>query len=316
MHLEEVKAQVLKLPEVAAWTEMAGFFERAVDESHAKWEFPLLACQSVGSEALAAVPGAAAIACMQCALVLVDDLLDEDPRGIHHQIGQAAAANLAFAFQAAAFRVIEEIPMEAERQAAVSASLARMALASAFGQNLDAQNLSGEENYWQVAQAKSATCFGAAFHIGALLGGASPEVAERLYDFGFLVGEVIQIYDDLADALRSPASPDWKQGRNNLAILYALTAHHSDRAQLEALISETDDLQALEAAQQILIRRGAVSYCAYHVIKRHQTARQILDGTSLADPTPLLDLLSLQREPLVTLLEKAKANISLPLGVT
>jgi len=307
MKLESVKAQVLSLPEVTAWPEMAGIFERSV--SHVKWEFPVMACQAVGGEPLAAAVSAAIIACIQLSLVLVDDMLDEDPRGAHYQLGQATTANLAFALEAAAFRLIAHAPVEADRRAAVSASLAQMALTSAFGQSLDAQNLSGEENYWRIVRAKSGACFGAALHIGALLGQAPPEVAERLRDFGALVGEVIQIYDDLLDALQSPAGPDWRQGRNNLAILYALTADHPDRARFKALLPQIDDPQALATAQQILIRCGATSYCAYHVIKRTQAGRQLLDDTPLADPTPMRDLLARQTEPLVTLLQNIGAEI-------
>jgi len=312
MYLENVKAQVLSLPEVAAWPEMVGIFERSV--AHVKCEFPLLACQAVGGEASAAVPGAAAIACMQLGLLLVDDMLDEDPRGAHLQLGQAATANLAFAFQAAAFRVIEHAPVEAERRAAVYASLAQMALASAFGQSLDVQNLSGEENYWKIVQTKTAACFGEAFYIGTLLGKAPPEVARRLCDFGLLFGEVLQVYDDLVDALQSPASPDWIQGRNNLAILYALTANHPDRARFRALLAQIENPQALQAAQQILIRCGAASYCAYHVVKRYQAARRLLNSTSLADPAPLLDQLARQIKPLVTLLKNVGAEIPPELG--
>ena len=180
MYLEDVKAQVLRLPEVTAWPEMATTFERAVDGLCVMWEWPLLACQAVGSATSAAVSGAAAIACMQLGLLLVDDMLDEDPRGAHFQLGQAATSNLAFAFQAAAFRALADAPVEATIRAAASASLAQMALTSAYGQHLDVQNLSGEGNYWKVVEAKSAACFGAALHIGALLGGASPEAAARL----------------------------------------------------------------------------------------------------------------------------------------
>ena len=315
MYLENVKAQVLSLPEVAAWPEMATIFERAVDQTSVMWEWPLLACQAVGGEAMAAVPGAAAIACMQLGLVLVDDMLDEDPKGAHLQLGQAATANLAFAFQAAAFRVIEQAPVNAERRAGVYASLAQTALTTAFGQNLDVQNLGGEENYWKIVQAKSTPCFSAAFYMGALLGQASLEVAGRLHDFGVLTGEVIQIWDDLSDALQSPASPDWIQGRNNLAILYALTADHPDRARFRALLPQIDDPQALQAAQHILIRCGAASYCAYQVVQRYQAARQLLDSTPLADPAPLFDLLAGQREPLVALLKNVGAEIPLELGV-
>jgi geranylgeranyl pyrophosphate synthase len=311
--LEDVTVQVSCLPEMAAWPELLDFFTQAV--SRVKWDFPLLACRAVGGESAVGVSGAAAIACIQLSLVLVDDMLDQDPRGAHLQFGEGATANFAFALQSAAFRIAGRASVDTERRAAVCASLAQMALTSAFGQDLDTRNPGGENNYWKIVQAKSATCFGAALYIGALLGEASSEVAERLYDFGFLVGENIQIYDDLLDALQSPASPDWKQGWSNLAILYALTANHPERAQLEALRTKVDDPEALGTAQQILIRCGAISYCVYHIVKRHQAAKQLLDGISLTDPAPLRKLITDQTEPLIMLLESVGAVIPPELGV-
>jgi geranylgeranyl pyrophosphate synthase len=312
--LEDVMAQVLDLPEVAAWPEMANLFERTVPRYNVKWELPLMACHAVDGEESIAVVGAAAVACMQLSLVLVDDMLDNDPRGAYNRLGSAVASNLAFAFQAAAFRLIEQAPVEAERHAAVYASLAQMALACSFGQDLDARNLGGEESYWRVVKTKSSPFFGTSLYIGALLGRASFEVAERLRKVGLLIGEIIQVYDDLMDALQSPASPDWTQRRNNLAILYALTIDHPERTRFEALRDQVDDSQALEAAQQILIRCGAVSYCVYHIIKRHQAARRLLDGPSLADTGPLRNLIHGQTKPLVNLLQSAGASIPPELG--
>lgn len=314
MSLEDVIAQVLDLPEVAAWPEMAHLFERSVAKLSVKWELPLLACRAVGGKESAAIAGAAAVACMQLGLVLIDDMLDRDPRGAHIEFGHAATANLAWAFQAVAFRLAEEAPVDAERRVAASVELAQMALTSAFGQNLDAQNLSGEENYWQVVRAKSSPFFGTSLYIGALLGQAPVEIAEGLRDLGLLIGEIIQVYDDLLDALQSPAGPDWRQGRNNLAILYALTAEHPERARLEALRTQVDDPEALEAAQQILIRCGAISYCVYHIVKRYQLAKQLLDSISLTDSAPLRRLIIEQIEPLMMLLESVGAAIPSELG--
>lgn len=315
MSLERVIALVLDLPVVAAWPEMAYLFERSVTKLNIKWELPLVACRAVGGEESAAVVGAAIVACMQLGLVLVDDMLDQDIRGIYVELGHAAVANLAWAFQAAAFRLVEEAPVEAERRVAVNARLARMALTSALGQNLDVQNLSGEDDYWKVVQTKSSPFFGASFCVGALLGQAPLDIAERLHEFGILFGEIIQIYDDLLDSLQSPAGPDWKQGRTNLAILYALTADHPERAQFKALRAQVDDLQMLEAAQQLLVRCGAISYCAYHIIKRHQSAEQLLDSIPLADSGPLRQLIAGQIEPLIILLESVGAVIPPELGV-
>ncbi len=306
--MESIKAHVFALPEVAAWPEMASFFERN-SRPRPDWNLPLLACQAVGGDASLATPGGAAIACMQVSIILVDDMLDDDPRGEHLRSGSGPTANLALAFQAAAFRVVEQAAVSADRRAAITASLAWLALATALGQHWDVQNLRGEENYWKVVRAKSTPFYGAALHVGALLGEASDPVAEGLRDFGVLIGEIIQIRDDLFDAFQAPANPDWRQGRNNLPILYARTADHPDRVRFMALLPQVDDLQALQEAQQILINCGAVSYCAYHLVKRHREAQRLLRSIPLADPAPMMDLLASQTQPLVELLRTSGAEI-------
>ena len=306
---EDIQACILALPEVAAWPEMAGIFEHSNSTPHSDWSLPGMACRAVGGDEAAAIPGAAALACVQISIILVDDMLDDDPRGEHLRLGAGPAANLALAWQAAAFRLVEQAPVSVERRSAVVASLAGMALTTALGQQWDAQNLAGEENYWKVVRAKSTPFYAAALHVGALLGGAEAGVAEGLRDFGVLIGEVIQIQDDLLDAFQTPANPDWKQGRNNLLLLYALTAKHPTRDRFVELLSHIDDPQALHDAQQILVRCGAVSYAAYQLIQRYQTARQRLAALPLADPAPMQELLTRQTQPLADLLKTIGADV-------
>jgi geranylgeranyl pyrophosphate synthase len=309
MDVEEVSALVLALPEVQAWPDMAKIFERHVAEPNQVWEWPYRACKAVGGEESLAAPSAAAILCMILSILLVDDMLDEDPRGVHLQLGDAITANISFAFQAVAFRLISETPVDAERRAAVMASFAQMALTMAYGQELDSQNLSGEENYWKVTHAKSSSYFGTAMHAGAIMGSAGPEVAKRLQNLGALTGDVIQIHDDIKDALETPANPDWKQMRNNLLFLYAQTADHPDRERFLALRSRVDDPEALREAQQILIRCGAVSYGMYHICQRYTASIKILEGTQLADPLPLKEVILKYIIPLVEILKGLGAAI-------
>jgi len=216
MSIEDIKALVLGLPAVAAWLEMVTIFDGAADRPRPDWDLPGLACRAVGGDISLVVPAAAAIACMQVSIILVDDMLDHDPRGEHLRSGTGPTANLALAYQALAFRLVERMEVREEVRTAISASLAWLALNTALGQHWDAQNLKGEENYWKVVRAKSTPFYGAALHIEALLGGASPEVADRLKDLGIIFGEIIQLHDDLLDAFQVPANPDWIQGRNNL----------------------------------------------------------------------------------------------------
>src|SRR5205814_8273909 len=93
--------------------------------------------------------------CVQLSITLVDDILDADPRGVHLEIGAGETANVSLALQALALHLIGRLDMEAARRAAIMHSLAQMALGTAFGQSLDVQNLSGEDNYWRVLKAKS-----------------------------------------------------------------------------------------------------------------------------------------------------------------
>jgi geranylgeranyl pyrophosphate synthase len=307
--IENLRACILALPEVAAWPEMAGLFERYEGTAHSDWRLPGMACRAVGGDVAAAIPGAAALACMQISIILVDDMLDDDPRGAHLRLGPGPAANLAVALQAAAIRLVEQAPVSAERRAAAAASLAGMALTTALGQQWDAQNLAGEENYWKVVRAKSTPFYAAALHVGALLGGAETGVAEGVRDFGALIGEVIQIQDDVLDAFQTPANPDWKQGRNNLLLLYALTAQHPARTQFMELLARIDDPSALAEAQRILIRCGAASYAVYQLIQRYRAARERLARLPLADPAPMQELLARQTRPLADLLRSIGADV-------
>src|SRR5690242_15177545 len=245
MQADQIKNLIFALPEFSAWPEMAAIFERTHGTLSREWELPWLACQAVGGTLAEVLPGAAALACIQLSIVLVDDMLDDDPRGDYHHLGYGATANLALAYQAAAFSLVKAAPVNAERRAGLTGWLAHIGLGTAFGQYHDAHNAGDEATYWQVVRGKSGPFYGAALALGALLGGASPEVIERLNELGILLGETSQIYDDLADALRSPARPDWQHGRNNLLILYALTATYPDRARFEGCLPQVADAEKL-----------------------------------------------------------------------
>ena len=120
-------------------------------------------------------------------------------------------------------------------------------------------------------------------------------------NFGFLLGKLIQISDDLKDALERPARPDWFRKWNNLPILYALTADYPDRSRFANLLPEVMKPEALAEAQNILVSSGAVSYCTYHMVELHRSARQHLITIPLEDHEPLKNLLEYHVRPLVSL---------------
>ena len=308
---DDIKQTVLALPELAAWPEIAALFLKAQANEAVRldWQLPALASRAVGGAETAALPAVGAIACLQISIILVDDMLDQDPRGTYHRLGAGRTANVALAFQAAGLNLIGRAPAPPAARAAATAALSAAALATAFGQELDVQNLRGEENYWRVVRAKSTPFYGAALQTGALLGGADPSLAQGIYDFGVVLGEMIQIFDDLVDAFEAPANPDWGEGRNNLAILYARTADHPGRAEFLRMVADTGDPRVLHEAQKFLISSGAVSYCMYQQLQRHRIGRAILDRLELADSAPMSELLRNQVDPLTRWLQDIGAAV-------
>ncbi len=298
-----MKDRVRTIPEVASWPQMLELIERTIHrESISVWEYPVAACKAVGGSEEDAEPAAAAVFCSVISIHLVDDMLDDDPRGDFHRLGQASAANLALAFQAAGHHLLDQGP--APVRAALQASFAAMSLATCYGQSLDSLERETEADYWRVVEAKTPPLFGEALRMGALLGRADAATAERLAHLGRLLGRYIQINDDLGDALETPACADWKRRHNNLPILYALTADHADRGSFAQLSARVDEPEVLAASQKILFRSGAVSYCALKLIELAREFQELLGGLALADARPVAKLVELHLDPLHRLLEK------------
>jgi geranylgeranyl diphosphate synthase type I len=266
---EQIVASFAELPCVGEWDQALDLMQRIAARKPYHWRLPARACLAVGGSPDQAIPAALAVACCHLSIILVDDMLDCDPRGEYHQIGAPAAANLAAAFQAAALAAIDGCP-------AATASLNRMMLVTSLGQYWDSQSPADEEGYWRVVRAKSSPFFGTALRVGALLGGAAPQAAGQLKELGALYGEMIQVHDDLNDSMLVPANADWLQGRFSLPILFARSVPHPARERFVQLCGQVADPQALAEAQEILIQCGAVSYCVEQLLTKYQSMQTML----------------------------------------
>ncbi|CAG0977437.1 Octaprenyl diphosphate synthase [Anaerolineae bacterium] len=302
IHTQAVE-RILNLSSVQDWPALQELIKRGALPNGAVWKMPVLACEAAGGTWEQAIPAAAALACLQLSIILIDDLLDADPRGEYQRIGAPAAANFAAALQSAGLEVIMSSEASESVKLAALSSLNQMLLMTAFGQYGDVQNPSDEGAYWQVVQHKSSPFFGAALQIGALFGAAPAELANCLQQLGQLYGEMIQIHDDLNDAMAVPANADWLQGRSSLPILFAQRVAHPDQARFLELGQSISESAALAEAQSILIRSGAISYCVDQLLSRYQTAKALLQSASLARRDALEDLLEAQIQPVRELLK-------------
>ena len=113
----------------------------------------------------------------------------------------------------------------------------------------------------------------------------------------------MQIHDDLNDSMAVPANPDWLQGRKPLPILFALTVEHPDQERFLNLYQNISNGNALQEAQEILIRCGAVSYCVDQLLRRHQSIQDILSKIRLPNKDSLGSLIEAVIAPVRKLFE-------------
>lgn len=290
------------------WAELRSLLEQAGSTKPQHWQLPYVAGLAMDGDISRIIPGIAAIACHYASIIMVDDMLDEDPKGIYHQMGQAITANYVMALQATGFDAIQQSDHDDRTKRAALHSLNQMLFTTTRGQHLDIQNPQSEQRYWTAVRTKSAPFFGTSMYVGALLGGATPETAASIKLIGNLYGEMIQIHDDLHDVMECPANPDWITNRSPLPILYAQVVVHPERERFIALRQDIVAPDALHEAQAILIRCGAVSYAIYQLLQRYRKAQAILDKTVLFERSPIDHLLGALVEPIPELMVLAGAD--------
>jgi heptaprenyl diphosphate synthase len=83
------------------------------------------------------------------------------------------------------------------------------------------------DDYLAAIEAKTARLIAFSAWLGAIAGGAEPEVAERLERYGEAVGMAFQIADDILDLVGDPASTGKTEGSDLRGGVYTLPAIHA-----------------------------------------------------------------------------------------
>jgi hypothetical protein len=84
--------------------------------------------------------------------------------------------------------------------------------------------------------------------------------------------------------------------------LFASSVQHPDRARFLELKRRVNSLDALHEAQEILIRCGAISYCADQLIEKHKKAMEVLKRIPLVNRAQISSLLDEVIAPVNSLL--------------
>ncbi len=230
----------------------------------------LLAARAFGETENARHELAAVIEFIHTATLLHDDVVDESSlrRGrktANAEFGNAASVLVGDFLYSRAFQMIVEAG-----SLRVMKVLADATNAIAEGEVLQLLNVhdadTNEEKYLRVIRYKTAKLFEAATQVGAIVGGASPEVEVALAEYGMHLGTAFQLIDDVLDysgdltETGKNLGDDLAEGKPTLPLIYAMRAGDAAEREVIRHAIEEGGKADLERVVAAILRVGALDY--------------------------------------------------------
>ena len=231
---------------------------------------------------------AAVVEFIHTATLLHDDVVDESDlrRGrntANAMFGNAASVLVGDFLYSRAFQMMVEV-----NDMRVMRVLSDATNVIAEGEVLQLMNCHDadvdEQRYLQVIRYKTAKLFEAAAQLGAILGGAAPEVESALADYGMHLGTAFQLVDDVLDYSGMEADTgkhlgdDLAEGKPTLPLIYVLqngTPEQSARVRRAIEEGGRDDFSAVLAAIQT---SGALDHARRQAAHEAELARAAIRG--------------------------------------
>ncbi|AKB53485.1 MULTISPECIES: polyprenyl synthetase family protein [Methanosarcina] len=231
----------------------------------------ILAAEATGSELKSVLPAAVAVELVHNFTLIHDDIMDKDElrRGkpaVHMIWGEAGAILAGDTLYSKAFEILSKVENEPARILKCMDVLSKTCTEICEGQWLDMDFEKREKvskaEYIEMVEKKTSVLYAAAAKIGALLGGASDEIAEALSEYGRFIGIGFQMYDDVLDmvtpeeVLGKVRGSDLMEGKHTLIVIDAFEkgVKLDIFGKGEATQEETDE------AVRILTECGSIDY--------------------------------------------------------
>ena len=184
----------------------------------------LFAADVFGKASKEAVPAALAVELFHNFSLIHDDIMDEAPlrRGqqtVHQKWDVNTGILSGDALLILAYRLFEGYRPELFRDLAGLFSKTAMEVCEGqqYDMDFETRNDVTIEEYLTMIRYKTAVLVGAALKMGAMIGGASAEDQDRIYQFGVSLGVAFQLQDDHLDAFGNPETFGKQVGGDILA---------------------------------------------------------------------------------------------------
>lgn len=157
--------------------------------------------------------------------------------------------------------------------------------------DMDFENMEqvGLGEYIEMIKAKTGALLGGAAKIGALIGGASKEDADRMYDFGVMLGVAFQIEDDYldtfgnADTFGKPIGGDINNNKKTFLMVKALATGGANAEALKVAMKMPEGPTKVKTVTRIYEAMGMQAVSKAEAAAYASKALTAIKKTSLSD---------------------------------
>ena len=258
----------------------------------------LIVSEAVGGNSGDALKSAAAIELIHTFSLIHDDIMDNDDmrRGmpsVHKVWGEDVAILAGDTLFSKAFEIIlSSESSNCEQRNKTLATVADACVKICEGQASDMEfedkfDVSQDE-YMDMIFKKTSALIAAATKAGAIMGGASDEVIDAMYEYGRLIGLAFQIQDDYLDlasdeeTLGKPIGSDIAKGKMTIIAIKGLSCDESGEL-LEILKNDNNSQDDIDKAIHLLNEYGAIDFAhdlALEFVMKAKEVLEILDDSS------------------------------------
>ena len=254
----------------------------------------LITAEAVGGKKENALKAGSAIELIHTFSLIHDDIMDDDDmrRGmpsVHKVWGEDVAILAGDTLFSKAFEIIINSEGTSHSQnnralATVADACVKICEGQASDMSFEDRFDVSEDEYMEMIFKKTGALIAAATKVGAIMGGASDEVIDAMYEYGRLIGLAFQIQDDYLDlasdeeTLGKPIGSDIAKGKMTIIAIKGLSSAGDDKDRLlEILKDENNSQDDIDLAIEILTKCGAIEYARNLALDSVNQAKEVLE---------------------------------------
>lgn len=260
----------------------------------------LASCELFGGTLSDALNAAIGIELFHNFTLLHDDIMDEAPirRGnpsVHKKWNTNVAILSGDTMFATAYEYIGKVGKEKlpEIHSIFTETAIEVCRGQQYDMNFEERTHVSEENYIKMIRLKTAVLLGASLKIGGVIGDASKEDLQRIYEFGENLGIAFQLKDDLLDAYANQEMFGKQTGNdivtNKKTYLLIKAFKKADENQKESLNYYFDRTKSFDEEEKVnsvmdIFDRLNIKEETQNTIKKYQKAAiQSLDAINISE---------------------------------